>query len=290
MSGLPDPSTYLDIRNLEEVIGRALLFHFALTFQKRTPYGSIKELRAQASRYQDDHGTGAPNLAEIGPNNVFAWYRFDTRADDGKTIIKPDDVPQTDAGRWVQQKLPHYARCGAPKFFEWIEYTDARLSLEEMWNRARSQAPALFISSLGDDLINASQTRAYHFYEARYRLRVLSANFRGGVAARFGSPVSDEKEQDPGTAKLLGWLRWYLIGENKLGKTFGVSEVELRGRTPDMSRAVERIVSDYIEIVVRGSVHTPNEPCDIISPTEIWVQMQNSFEVDVGDPIQIPVG
>lgn len=288
METLPNPSTYLDIRKLEEVVARVLLFHFSLAFQVRTPYGSLSELRAQPSRFQDDHGTGAPDLAQVS-GDTFAWYRFDKRPDDGIFIVRPDDVVPEDAGRWVKQKLPHYAACGAPRFFQWIEFVDGRLSIEELWDRCRGRTPSLFISCHGDELENVSQTRAYHFYEARYRLRVLSANFRGGLGARFGSPESTEKVEDPGAAKMLGWLRWYLISENKLGKTVGISEVELGGRTPDSSRAVERVISDYIDITVRGSVHTPNEPCDVIVPEQIWMQFQDSHEVNIGDPVQIPM-
>lgn len=275
MSGLPPQNTYLDIRNLEEIVARALIYHFALAFQVRTSYSSFDHLRSQASRYQDDHGTAAPNLAQVG-QDTFAWYRFDTRSDNNTTILRPNDLQVSEAGRWVKQILPHYVRCGTPKYFSWIEFTDPQLSLEEMLNRSRSQLPALFVSCLGDELTNVSQTWAYHFYELRFRLRVLSANFRGGVAARFGSPEQEEKEQDPGTAKLLGWLRWYLISENKLGNTIGISEVELRNWTPDISRAVERIVSDSTEIIVRGSIHTPNEPCDLITPESLWLELQSA--------------
>ena len=90
----------------------------------------------------------------------------------------------------------------------------------------------------------------------------------------FGSPVSIEKEQDPGTAKLIGWLRWYLISENRLAPTLGITEVKLDGRVPDMSRAKNKVFSEYTDIVVRGSVHTPNEPCDVLLPHEIWMKLQ----------------
>ncbi len=272
----PSKNSYLDIRNLQEVVGRVLLYHFSLAFQARTSYESFADLRAQASRYQDDHGTGAPNLAQIG-KDTYAWYRFDERTDDGSNVIKPNDLQPSESGRWIKQKLPHYVECGTPKYFAWIEYTDLRLSIEEMWNRGRGQGPCLFISCLGDELTNVSQTRAYHFYELRYRLRVLSANFRGGVAARFGSPESKEQELDPGAAELLGWLRWYLISENKLGPTVGMSEVELKSYTPDLSESAERIISDYIEILVRGSVYTPNEPCDFITPSALWMKLQEDL-------------
>ena len=75
----------------------------------------------------------------------------------------------------------------------------------------------------------------------------------------------------------MGWLRWYLISENKLGPSVGISEVELKSYTPDISEAVERIVSDYIEIIVRGSVYTPNEPCDLMTPSALWMKLQDSL-------------
>lgn len=64
---------------------------------------NIEDLRAVVS-YQDNQLCAVFGVTTPG-DTAMMWYRFDaaeTAADNGSTIIKPDDTPEVVAGRWIQ--------------------------------------------------------------------------------------------------------------------------------------------------------------------------------------------
>lgn len=291
-----DPTgTYPDFRDYHERVGRALVQVCALAhrivFATRPddqPISTVDDLRQVRPEVLDVADDAAPVLAQVGPQagNIWAWYRY-LNAPESDTVVKPVGVPEGDPGRWVLQVLPIGADCGTRRYLAHVEYCADQVSNRELINRCRDKTPALFISLQSDDLEEEGQTQAYHKIVATYRLRVVSANFHGGVQARFQSPLDIERESDPGTQRILGDLRRLLIHDTTLQQSLGVVKTALGGLRPLYERGVGRIVCDSIQVRVLGYVHTPNAPCEVVSPWRMWVQLQDELGAGAEPPNEV---
>ncbi len=281
----PDPKTYLDPREAVEYWGRVLIQHLALAHKVREQYVSVADLRTRESATLDATGEAAPELAfDADSRQVYAWHRFSEAAPAGDDFAVPNDLDPVNPGRWHAQELPHYVAHGKLRqYLRHVEYVDHRLKVfgqkdeASLWDRCRGKTPALFISCLDDESENTTQSFAYAWFKANYRLRVLSANWRGGTAAEFGSPRPEEEAADPGTNRIIGDLRWYLTAENTLGHARGLNQVNHGRRVPDLNVYENRIVSDYMDIELQGSVYVPNIPFDCQDPWTAWLDIQREL-------------
>lgn len=309
MAALPDysyadPNDLVpDLRDFHERVGRALLQVCALshriaqtTWQEKVdqntvvdhPLDAVADLRRIRSATLNAQDDAAPDLVQVGPlaGNIWGWFRY-LNVPESETIVRPLDVASTDPGRWVRQRLPIGADCGTHRYLAHVEYLADQMDNHEITVRCRNKTPALFVSLQSDELEEHSQTYAFHRYVATYRLRVMSANFHGGVQARFQSPLDVERQSDPGTQRILGDLRRALVHDNTLQRTLGVEKVSLGGMRPLYERGAERTLIDSIQVRVIGYVNTPNAPCEAVSPWRMWLQLQDAMGASAGPPNQV---
>lgn len=292
----PARGSYLDPREAVEYWGRTLIQHLALAHKVREVYESIAALCARESGTLDRSGQPAPELAFVpSMRRTWAWLRFSELAPTANgSVLRPDDLDPDKPGRWVEQVLPHYvAGSNLAQYLRHVEFVDHRIPVfgkpkeANLWDRCRGKTPALFVSCLQDESENTTQTFAYAWFSATYRLRVISANWRGATAAEWGSPVSEEEAAEPGTARIIGDLRWYLTAENTLGHARGLNEVQHGRRVPDNNVHENRMVSDYMDITLVGSVYVPSEPYDYQDPWRIWVQVQDELGRQAVPPFEV---
>jgi len=281
---IPPAGTYLDFRTAEETVGRALLQHFALAFQSALSYADEAALAAAASKNFDVTDDAAPALAQVG-GGIWAWQRYATEG------LRPNDVPATDPGRWVRQVLPDPTRCGTTRYYQHVEYCDARTPVfaaaknaTSLWTRCRGQTPALFVSPAGDRLEEASQTLAYYRHSLNFTLRVLSANWRGGVQAQMTPGRSEDAAADPGTYHAIGDLRDYLVKNNRLSVPRWVLKTQLGAKRVVQDRGPNRIYCDALDITVICAVYTLALGCELRKPFELWLQLQDVLGANVGEP------
>jgi len=291
---IPAWGTELDFRTCDEVVGRALCMHAALTHQvcaepDDEDHFTLATLAAFRSDAMDTGDDAAPALAKVGasPDGIWAWQRFSTQAA-GDRVVRPDDVAADAPGRWVKQYLPRTARCGAThRYYQHVEFCDSRLTTKQLIDRCRGKMPALFVSFMGDRPEERGQTMAHQRVEADYQFRVLSANYRGGVTGRFASPIADEEAVNPGMGRMVGDLRFLLIEENRLPGTPGVLKTKLGAHRPLGELSAERVICDALDVTCILDVYVPPLPCDLIKPWEIWVQLQDSLGNSVGQANQV---
>lgn len=309
----PPVGTWVDFRNYQELLGRCLMQHFALAFQETLDFDDLADLRAQRSEVLDVVDDAAPVLAKVGTvgrGQIWAWYRYSKTADNGTDCIRPDDVDPADPGRWHKQTLPHVARCGTTRYYRHVGWCDATAPIfgggkdrTSLWTRCNGDTPALFISYVGDEIEEASQTQALHRVTARYKLRVLGANWRGGVEAEMTPGREEDQEDSPGNLRLVGELRDYLLKDNRLLGTDGtrirgtavslgmlgaaVLRTRLGGHRPAVRRGPNRVVCDEVDISCIVATWTPNTPCELVSPFRIWVQMQDALGENAGPENQM---
>ena len=282
----PDPSgEYPDFRDWHERVGRALcqvltLSH-GIVLNSRPDFGpinTIDDLRQIRPDVLDAQDEAAPDLAQVGPQagNIWAWFRY-LLAQESDTVVKPAGLADQDPGRWVLQTLPIGADCGTHRYLADVAYVSDQVDNRRLAVRCNGKTPALFVSLLSDELEEVSQTMAYHRIVASYRIRVMSANWHGGVQARFQSPLPIERESDPGTQRILGDVRRALIHDNTLQQCLGVAKVSLGGMRPLYERSAERVLCDSIQLRVIGYVYSPNAPCEVVAPWVMWCQLQDEL-------------
>jgi len=295
-----DPTgEYADIRDFHERVGRALVQVLALSHRIvfRTwmdgnggehPLDTLDDLRRIRPEVANSQDDAAPDLAQVGPQagSIWGWFRYLT-AEESDRIVRPHGIAEADPGRWVLQVLPIGADCGTNRYLAHVEFCADQLDTEDLINRCRNKTPALFVSLQGDDLDEVSQTYAYHQVDVNYRLRVLSANFHGGVQARFQSPLQIERVSDPGTQRIIGDARRALIHDNTLMKCLGVEKVSLGGMRALYERGAERMICDSMQVRVIGYCHSPNAPCEVVAPWRMWCQMQDELGPDAGPPNEV---
>ncbi len=296
LSQLPAPGTNPDFRNIDELTGRALLMHLALAYRVcsqpdgATYYADEAALRAQRSDVFDTDEDAAPALAQVGAmgrGQIWAWFRFSTEAE-GPGVLRPDDVAADAPGRWHRQTLPCVAACGTARYYQHVELVDSRLTLKQLWSRCRGKTPALFISYMGSDAEETSQTLAFYHMRLDYQVRVLSANFRGGVAARWSPARQAEAQSDPGASRMIGDVQDYIVKDNRLGGTLGIKKIKIGQHRPLGMLSVERVVCDALALQMVCSVWTPSMPCELVAPWLIWMQLQDELGRAAGPPNQVP--
>lgn len=294
---MPRPGAFLDFRTLPETLARAWVHQFALAYSTTIDFDDLAALRAQRSEVLDTSDDAVPILAKVGTGFgvIWAFYRYSMAAE-GDDCVRPDDVAAADPGRWVKQSLPHVVRCGTRRYYQHIEVCDARTPVfsgdaktTTLWTRCRGKTPALFISFEGDEPEEVSQTQAFHRVEVRYKLRVLSANWRGGVEAQMTPGRAEDQDADPGTFRCIGDLRDLIIKDNRLWPQLGTALLRTRvgAHRPVFDRGPNRILCDSLEMTCIASAWTPNTHCEIVSPFRIWLKLQDELGRQVGDENQL---
>jgi hypothetical protein len=324
---LPDPDgVYPDFRDYHERLGRALVQVIALSHRlaistyspdlsrDNPPPGGplveyplateadLRKIRSSVLNSQDD---ACPDLAQVGATagNVWAWFRFLNVAEDADHI-RPDDVAPGDPGMWVRQILPIGADCGTHRYIASIAYVSPRIQGKMLIERCRGKFPAVFISLASDDVTECGQTKAQHRIDTTYTIRILSANWRGGVMSRFEPPPAVERTSDPGAHRILGDIRRVLTMGYQLQQSnqmppyppawkgcLGVETVRLQGMRESAEWDAERLVMLETSVRIIGYVCTSNTPCEIIDPWQMWIQLQDAMGNNAADepPFQVTV-
>lgn len=298
MYALPNPTgTYADLRDFHERVGRALVQVIALAHRAalRTydgqPINTEDDLRAIPSKLWDTNDDAAPDLVRVGQQdgNIWAWYRYSTTQEQAGVCVRPADIAETEPGRFIKQRLPIGVGCGSMRYLGHVEYCADQLSPNMLIDRARGKFPALFVSLQDDDISkHETQTYKYHRIEAGYRIRVVSANWHGGVQARLPGPSEAGQDGDPGTQRIIGDVRQVLIYDNKLMGCLGVVRTRLGNMSTSSQRDAERLIFDQVLVTVSGYTDTPNTPCEVIAPWQFWAQLQDIDGTDAGPPVQVP--
>jgi len=268
----PREGTFLRFTNMDEVVGRALVQRLTLMWRLPLAFATTAELRATRSDVRDTTDDAAPDIAST-PGYLWAWYRYETAAED-TNVVRPSDVPADKPGRWVRQVWSPMAAENQRRYLTHVEFCDLRIDVAELMDRCRGRTPALFVSPAGDVPQSRSQTMAIHQVALEFRLRVLTQDYRGGVTARFSGEPADASAA-PGASRIIGDLREYLIGDNRLGNLPGVLKITLGAHKPELSKARERLLCDGLDITVQCAVDSPNESCDLRYPWQIWQDLQN---------------
>lgn len=222
----------LSIRTALTQLERALQSTIILGLQARSAaVASIAALRDVASRSPG----GSVQLLQFdlqpvtSPLSVWLWYPYSTAADNGSTVVQPDDVPVGEPGRWLradnqQTFAPDPNEDPVPERLDQIQ--SGYLKRVILWNgefkkkefeeRILAHRPCVAIAW------NASQnnqagTYAGNIteYPATFEILVCSQNLRPEQEAMYGGGTAADTAEDPGAIRILGDVKQLLADAGK---------------------------------------------------------------------------
>jgi hypothetical protein len=88
--------------------------------------------------------------------------------------------------------------------------------------------------------------------------------------------------------RILGDIRRLLIHDNSLMNVVGVEKISLGTIRNVFEKDAERVIVDAMDVRCIAYSHTPNTPCEIVSPWRMWIQLQDELGVNAGPPNQLP--
>lgn len=188
---------------------------------------------------------------------TYVWDSYSREADDGAAVIKPADAGET--GRWVRGGGNLYldrfssGRTGWARTVRLYSGEWAEEALAEIFGQKPS-----FVLVPGRAVPRARSTRANTFYEYayEYRLWCISQSLRKGPAARHGSRIASEAEEDPGLNHMVGAAK-RALAHHGLGIP-AVARVEFGAEEPIVRDLTDRVMVESLALTVWATQHFPD--------------------------------
>lgn len=276
----------LDVREAQDRIEDALRDAILFAFGKRAAaVASIPLLRAVTTQgltgplFHDD------NLAAVtfgGTTTGYRWNTQSTAADNGTSVIKPDDV--TENGRWLGWASPlriafdiggdssalHELTTG---FLERVIVLDRNMDEKEINALIFGQVPSIVIEATDDDSDDLTQatgnrwSRRFHF-----TISVIAQNLRDRRQAQHGSTFAGELEI--GANRIDGLVQALLGGTAIYQILDGIKNVQIGRGYNWISEQGQRRVVRGRSITVLATVEYPQAPNEIGAAEEVDVQTE----------------
>lgn len=255
----------LTFRNARTTIENAIIDKLAEAYAVRLPtVATIAALRAFPARALPNQ---RPTLIFVTSSGyAFRWRPWSTSADDGATIIKPDDITST-PGRWV--RTTSTSASGYLQACDLFNDDDGSEAVIEQ--RIYGTKPAMLMTWQNTRRAPKSH-RAGALYWARmsFKILVISEQLRGEQMARQGSGNATEAAADPGTGAMLGDVKELLAGMT--GEELGVTDVatiEIGDEEPVLKDLERRSFVEAIDIEVRYT-EVKTADTDAVSLDDPW--------------------
>lgn len=285
----------LDIRVAENTIEDLLRDAILYGLGRRTGPApdSVAALRAVTTRGQSDSQFGDTRLIQVvnmydDVERAYRWRQSSTAADNGTTVIKPNDV--TGPGRW--EEWPTWASDiyfsrdvgsdSAPLaqiqdgFLRSVIVLDKSMTKEEYEALLFGDTPSVVIEATGDDPEDMTLDVGHSWItQFRFMIGVVEQNLRDYRRAARGSELASDAA-DPGANTIDGWIQALLAGNRLTQAEDSILAVRVGpGRNLESEGGQRRIVR-VRQYVVWAHVERTNAPNEIVDAQEIDRQAQFS--------------
>lgn len=289
-----------DARTAPEALARQLTTQLQLKYGIRlATVSTVAALRALPTRALDDRGAVAPECIYLTQKSrSYQWKRFETASDDGDTVIRPDDVEPGEAGRFVAAPFRDFERRFYVRHVQYVHIGAKRKDLLEL---AGGKFPCLFVSYVQRDPQELSQCRgALQWDNFQFRVRAISANWRGEPGAALGSDVPEEatheaavaagEDFDPGSTNIIADVEQFLR-ENITLNDPRIGRVIIGAARSLETWGAERLQMDALDIAIHACTWVRNIPQDLVRLDLIKVQLEDVTEdADTGAITLRPMG
>lgn len=239
----------------------------------------------------------------------FYWWQFSTAADNGTTVIKPNDAGAT--GRWLIVESPlRYAGVLLPDITDGILQAvilhNGDFDEKVLKERIFSRAPCVAIHFDQEKHKAKSQVPgALYDYRVSFEIWSVARCYRDRFEAAIGSPIPAELAADPGVMRIHGMVKKLLAGttlglEGTSSTDYsGISHTEIGDGRLERAELAERTFVMSLGLEVRGSLANPDEPFELVAVERIDIQRTQSSvgptgELDVNNCVtlglDVPLG
>src|SRR5579871_303895 len=154
----------------------------------------------------------------VSPGAVYRFAQYSTATPDGLNVIQPLDAG-AGPGRWLLTSSPILDVTGtaissvATGYLRRVMLWAGERS-DRIWKvRILGQRPAVILQFTGETkTIHANQRGALAEKTYHFSLWGVSQNLRPDLEAEKGSPIAAEAAIDPGVARIMGDLEYFLDG------------------------------------------------------------------------------
>lgn len=290
---------YFTARTAPKALLRQLAVQLQLKYGVRlTTVADEAALRALDVTALDDRGAVAPDCVYLSRlSKSVHWKRYETTPDDGRDVFLPDQLTSSQEGRWVAAPFRDFERRFYLRHVQPVHNGAKRQDLEEL---SSGKHPSLFVSFVQKTPTEASQCRgALQWDDFVFRVRAISANWRGEPGANIGSDAPAEathasasavgEDYDPGATAIIADVEQFLrenirLNDPRIGRVImGTSRsLEVWG--------AERLQMDELQLTLHVPTWVPNIPQDLVSLELIKVQLEDVTEDDAGTVTLTDIG
>jgi hypothetical protein len=248
----------------------------------------------------------------------FRFNVYDTRDDDGETVIRPADRTAPTPGRWLRPDMAApYGRfsqlllhsvppafvdrepgAGLPRYARAVQLFEGDVDEETMIERIQGAPRPAFLIRWQNDAPEPISNRPGCVYAGPLRFVILcvTGNNRSGQEALYGSPLTAEQRESPGLNRMIGDLR-YVLANATYGLYPYVERTELGGAEIVIEDLTQRFFVASVDISIFASYHLIDE--DLLTFDSMSVQPRladtagaGAFPADnyIADGFQLALG
>lgn len=262
----------LTFRNARTTVENLLVDRLAEAYALKMPVAAdVATLRARASSALPEQ---LPKLVYVtAAGFLYRWRSWSTLADNGTTVIKPNDKTGSLPGRWIRTSST--TQTG---YLEVCDlYNDDDNSEDVIEERIYGKKPALLVSWVRTEhKAKSHRPGALYWGVMHFQILAVCESLRGEQYTRQGSGSAAEAAKDPGTAAILGDVKELLAG--MAGEVLGeadVAHIEIGDEETVLKDLARRTFVEAIAIEVRfTNLHPDTDTIALADPFEFENQLQ----------------
>lgn len=238
------------MRRALPTLARALRDTILLGLGVRATVATVALLRARVTTGETGYSVTDDSLVYVtGAGYTYRWSTTSTAADNGTTVIVPDDAEAN--GRWLRTDS-----TVSEGYLLRVEFYDGTFDEVKIEQRLLGQRPCVVIHWDGSsNEVSSIVPGALYKYRPRFKLWGLSQNMRPRYEAQHGPTVEEEADADPGAQTIIGDLKALLAGEDL--DTEGVDYCEIGDERTVAISLADRQFACELGLTVYATTHNP---------------------------------
>ena len=284
----------LDVRtaqtDLENAIRDTILYAMG---RRIAQVATVADLRLVPTQGETTTALHNDHLITVAtPATAYRWSQESVAADNGTTVIKPDDVIGG-TGRWkswtsslrfspVVGGVAYYLHELTTGPLQRVIILDKSMTEEEINALVFAQVPAVVIEATDDDPEDATQETGHRWLtDYHFTISVIAQNLRDRREAAQGPGVT--ADIDPGANSIDGFIKALISGTGLHAVIDGIRNVQIgRGHNWLSEYGQRRVIRSRV-FTFQVTEENPNAPGDYGAEEEVVYQPQLT---DLG---QLPV-
>lgn len=281
----------LDIRVAQTVLENAIRDAILLAMGERLPaVANVAGLRAIITIGETTSTRTNDDLAVIVVGGLvtasYRWSATSAAADNGGSVVRPNDVPSTQPGRWLQwsSTLRFSPVVGGPSFYlhelasgvlQRVIILDRSMDHDEIAALIQGRVPSVVIEATGDSPNDLTMQTGYRWdtlYE--FKVSTIAQNLRDYREHAQDSPFPTDEPMVMGANTIDGFIKGLLSGSSLFSVVDGIRNVQIGHGENWFSEFGQRRVIRSHAFLFQVTEENPNAPNDFGPAEEAVLQAE----------------